>query len=164
MPAKSKYNSEYHDDWAWSLAIRGATDEEMAEAFGISRRTIPRWRKEHPSFDEAITKGKACADAKVEKSLFQRATGYDYDEVERVIEYDKDGNVKPVKRRTVTKHVPADVGAMCFWLKNRNSDEWSDKPRTTIEIEDIDDTDEAIYGSSSAPPTEPDQKAEDDPV
>lgn len=36
MPALSKYNPEYHDDWAWSLAIKGATNDEIAEAFGIS--------------------------------------------------------------------------------------------------------------------------------
>lgn len=33
MPALSKYNPEYHDDWAWSLAIKGATNDEIAEAF-----------------------------------------------------------------------------------------------------------------------------------
>ena len=34
MPALSKYNPEYHDDWAWSLAVKGATNDEIAEAFG----------------------------------------------------------------------------------------------------------------------------------
>lgn len=36
MAAPLKYNQAYHDDWAWSLAIKGATDVEIAEAFGIS--------------------------------------------------------------------------------------------------------------------------------
>ena len=146
MPAAPKYNSEYHDDWAWSLAIRGAIDQEIADAFGVSKRTIIRWRQQHPSFAEAMERGKSGANAKVEKTLYERAIGYDYDEEEKVVEMDKDGNVKPVKVRTVKKHVPADVGAMCFWLKNRNPDEWADRPRNTMEIEDTDDTDEEIYG------------------
>ena len=39
MPTPLKYNAEYHDDWAWSLALKGATDQEVAEAFGVSKRT-----------------------------------------------------------------------------------------------------------------------------
>lgn len=146
MPATLKYRSEFHDDWAWSLAIRGATDKDIAEAFGISRRTIFRWRDQYESFSEAIEKGKASADSKVERSLYERAIGYEYDEEEKIVEMDKDGNVKPVKIRTIKRHVPADVGAMCFWLKNRAPDDWADRPHGTMEIEDTDDTDEAIYG------------------
>ena len=147
MAATQKYNPEYHDDWAWSLAIRGVTDAEIADAFGVARRTVIRWRQQHESFEEAIMRGKAGADAKVEKSLFRRALGYDYEEKETVIEMDKNGNQKPAKVRRKTVHVPAEVGAMCFWLKNRNPDEWADRPHGTMEVEDLSDTDEEIYGS-----------------
>ena len=41
MAQASAYNEKYHDDWAWSLSVKGATDEEMADAFGISVRTFP---------------------------------------------------------------------------------------------------------------------------
>lgn len=92
-------------------------------------------------------RGKSGADAKVERSLFKRALGYDYEETEKVIEVDKDGNPKPAKIRTKKIHVPADVGAMCFWLKNRAPDEWADRPHGTMEVEDLDETDTAIYGS-----------------
>lgn len=150
MAATSKYNAEYHDDWAWSLAIRGATDEEMAQSFGITRRTFARWKTQHTSLAEAIEKGKARADAKVERALYKRALGYDYEEEEKVVEMDKNGNVKPVKIRTVKHHVPPDVGAMCFWLKNRAPDEWADRPHGTMEIEDTDATDEEIYGEQGS--------------
>lgn len=146
MPAAPKYNPEFHDDWAWSLAIRGAIDQEIADAFGVSKRTIIRWKKQYQSFADAVERGKSGANAKVEKTLYQRAMGYDYEEKETVIEMDKDGNTKPAKIRTVKKHVPGEVGAMCFWLKNRAPDEWADRPRNTMEIEDTDDTDEEIYG------------------
>lgn len=82
MAAPLKYNQAYHDDWAWSLAIKGATDVEIAEAFGISVRTLNRWKKDHESFMLALTAGKDQADAKVEKKLYERAIGYRYTEKE----------------------------------------------------------------------------------
>ena len=52
MGVQPKYNPEFHIPWAWSLAIRGATDKEIAEEFGVSERTIYRWKYE---YDEKIT-------------------------------------------------------------------------------------------------------------
>ena len=103
MAAKVKYNPDYHDNWAWSLAAMGATNEEIAKAMGVS-------------------------DAKVIRSLYQRAVGYEYEEEKKIIEYDKDGNVKPIKIEKTKKQVPPDVGAQCFWLKNRQRDKWQDRP------------------------------------
>ena len=92
MPALSKYNPEYHDDWAWSLAIKGATNDEIAEAFGISTRTFIRWKQEHESLNDAVERGKNIADSKVEKALYQRALGYQITDTEKTIDMDKDGN------------------------------------------------------------------------
>ena len=64
MPTPLKYNPAYHDDWAWSLAIKGATDQDIADAFHVSRRTIIRWRQTYPSFNTACQSGKEIADAK----------------------------------------------------------------------------------------------------
>ena len=75
MPQPSAYNEQYHKDWAWSLSLKGATDEEMAEAFGISVRTLHRWKKQYPELKEAIDHGKSVADAKVKRSLYERAIG-----------------------------------------------------------------------------------------
>lgn len=128
MAAKPKYNAPYHDNWAWSLAAMGATNEEIALAMGVSERTIMRWAKEHESFGKALGEGKGVSDAKVIRSLYERATGYEYEEEKKIIEYDKDGNVKPIKIEKTKKQVPPDVGAQCFWLKNRQRDKWQDRP------------------------------------
>lgn len=134
MPTTSKYNPEYHDDWVWSLAIRGATDEEIAAALGISRKTVQRWKKEYPSFNEAITKGKDAADAKVEKSLFQRAIGYETTDTEKIVEVDtRTGQSKPVKIRTVTKQIAPDTMAGMYWLNNRKRDDWGNGRNKTQE-------------------------------
>ena len=69
--------------------------------------------------DSVLTKGKQEVDEKVENALLKRALGYTYDEVKET--YDGD---QLTKRQVVTKHVPADVGAMIFWLKNRRPQDW----------------------------------------
>lgn len=124
--AKSKYNPDYHDDWAWSLAIHGATDQEIADAFKINRATFHRWRDRYESLKNAVTIGKESADARVLKSMYKRATGYSYDEVEKIIEHGTDGRPTLVRTKVITKHVPADVGAGAIWSKNRA--DWRDRP------------------------------------
>lgn len=128
MAAQPKYNALYHDDWAWSMAAMGATNEEIADAIGVSKRTIIRWAKEHESFGKALAEGKAVSDAKVIRSLYNMATGYEYTEEKRIVEYDKDGSVKPVRIEKTVKHVQPSVAAQCFWLKNRQRSKWSDRP------------------------------------
>lgn len=132
MPALSKYNPEYHDDWAWSLAIKGATNEEIAEAFGISKRTFIRWEKDHDSLREAVLRGKYAADAKVEKSLYQRATGYTVTDTEKTIDMDRDGNPKPVRVKTTTKNIPADTMAIMYWLNNRKRSSWNQRQEVEL--------------------------------
>lgn len=145
MAAQLKYNALYHDDWAWSMAAMGATNEEIAEAMGISKRTILRWAKDHESFGKALAEGKGVSDAKVIRSLYQRATGYDYTEEKKIVEYDKEGNVKPVKVEKTTRHVPPDVAAQCFWLKNRQRQNWQDRPQDYLQGGGDNDTEVTIY-------------------
>jgi hypothetical protein len=63
----------------------------------------------------------ADADDRVERSLYNRAIGYSYDAVK--IFCDKNGKVTRVPCR---EHVPPDVTACIFWLKNRNPAKWRD--------------------------------------
>ncbi|MFR4565997.1 LuxR family transcriptional regulator [Blautia caecimuris] len=153
MAAPLKYNQVYHDDWAWSLAIKGATDVEIAEAFGISVRTLNRWKKDHDSFMVALMSGKDQADAKVEKKLYERAIGYKYTEKETVMEMDSNGNRKPAKVRVVEKECPPDVLAQMYWLNNRKSAQYKRNPENFIdksivyEIEDMDEVEAEIYDS-----------------
>ena len=86
MPTPLKYNPAYHDDWAWSLAIKGATDQDIADAFRVSRRTIIRWRQTYPSFNTACQSGKEVADAKVQTSPFDNLTD---DELRRLAQMDE---------------------------------------------------------------------------
>lgn len=145
MGAPLKYNQVYHDDWAWSLAIKGATDVEIADAFGISVRTLNRWKKDHESFAQALTSGKDQADAKVERKLYERAIGYRYTEKESVIEMDANGNRKPIKVKTVEKECPPDVLAQMYWLNNRKGNYYKRNPENFIEQNTVDTDDVVVY-------------------
>ncbi len=134
MPAQSEYNAHYHDNWAWSLASKGATDEEIASAFGISVRTFHRWKQAHESFNKALATGKESADANVEASLYKRAIGYTTEETEKLVEVDKDGNTKPVRVKSVSKHIAPDTMAIMYWLNNRKKQtgEWAQSQKIEL--------------------------------
>lgn len=127
MGRPNTYTPKFHIDWAWSLAMKGATDQEIADAFGVSRMTIARWKKKYSEFNAALTNGKKAADAKVERSLYKRCMGYDVEEEEKVIEVHKDGTSKIGTVRTRKRHIPADTMALMYWLNNRSKDtgDWS---------------------------------------
>ena len=134
MPAQSEYNDRYHDNWAWSLAAKGATDKDIADAFEISVRTLNRWKQMHPSFAKALTVGKESADANVEASLYKRAIGYTAEESEKIVEVDKDGNTKPVRVKSTTKHIAPDTMAIMYWLNNRKrrTGEWAQSQKIEL--------------------------------
>lgn len=145
MPAPSKYNPAYHDDWAWSLAIKGATNDEIADAFGITVRTFIRWRQKYPSLDEAVSQGKDVADAKVEKSLYQRAIGYKVTDSERIIELNpEDGSQKPIRVKNTEKNIAPDTMAIMYWLNNRKRTHWSQRQEVALSAGDESD-DVVIY-------------------
>ncbi|MDB8575367.1 helix-turn-helix transcriptional regulator [Turicibacter sanguinis] len=102
---------------AWAKA--GVSDKQIAKNLGIAYSTFRQYVKKYSQLDSVLTKGKQEVDEKVENALLKRALGYTYDEVKET--YDGD---QLTKRQVVTKHVPADVGAMIFWLKNRRPQDW----------------------------------------
>lgn len=116
---------------AKKLCKLGATDQDLAEFFGISTRTIIRWQAEHAAFCHALKVGKTEADQRVERSLYQRAVGYAHPDV-HVSNYQGAVTLTPI-----TKHYAPDTVACIFWLKNRQPELWRDKH----EIEHSGDTD-----------------------
>ena len=139
-----RYNPDYHPDWAWSLYINGATDEEVANALHVTRRTILRWAESYPEFAKARQESKDVADAKVEKSLYKRATGFKYETVETVLEYDNQGQPKPAKIQRFEHYAPPETGACCFWLKNRKPDKWKDRAIQSPDIDMFKDMDKIL--------------------
>jgi hypothetical protein len=104
----------------------GATDAELAEAFGIHLATIGYWKGRFAAFREAIQDGKDMADDRVEQALYRRAVGYDY-RAEEVLSFEG----KVTERAEVIKHEKPDVRAAQWWLKNRRRGKWADRHEIT---------------------------------
>lgn len=115
-----KYKPAFAEQAA-KLCNLGATNEDLADFFAVSIRTIIRWTTEHEEFCHAVKEAKEVADQRVERSLYQRAVGYTFDS-EKVFN-GKDGIVRTDTR----EHIPPDVTAQIFWLKNRQRERWRDK-------------------------------------
>lgn len=115
---------------AETLAALGATDLEIAQAFEVSLRTVYRWKLDYPAFREALQLGKDEADAKVEESLFKRATGYSFDS-EKVFFVDGEAH-----RVETIEHVPPDTKAAMWWLQNRKPSTWRDVRHIKHDVEE----------------------------
>ncbi len=114
------YKPEYAAQ-AKRLCLLGATDVELADFFSVSRPTLDKWKHQYDEFFTSLKVGKAEADERVERSLFQRASGYSH-ESEKV--FCQQGLVTKVK---TVEHYPPDTVACIFWLKNRRPDLWREK-------------------------------------
>lgn len=104
----------------------GASNYRIAELLGIDEATLYRWKYDHPDFCESLEKGRQTPIANVVSALYQRAVGYEHEEVDIKVIGDK-----IVKTPTV-KRYPPDLGSMVFFLKNRDPDNWKDKREQDI--------------------------------
>jgi hypothetical protein len=120
MGRPSSYKPEYAAQAA-KLCNLGATDRELADFFEVSEQTINAWKTQFPEFLETLKLGKESADARVEQSLYRRAVGYSFDS-EKIFNDKTNGIV----RASCVEHVPPDVTACIFWLKNRKQQDWRD--------------------------------------
>lgn len=116
----SSYRPEFADQ-AYRMALLGLIDTEMASVFGVTEQTLNNWKIRHPEFFEALKKGKILADANVSASLYQRAIGYEHEDV-HFSSYEGIVTATKFKRR-----YPPDTAAAFIWLKNRQSALWRDK-------------------------------------
>ena len=110
-----------------SWARDGLTNEQIAKNIGITTETLRVWSHSFPSISAAIKKGKEVVDLEVENAMVKRALGYEFEEVKTVMEQGLDGSRK-TRVEKVKKHVPPDVAAQIFWLKNRRRERWMDNP------------------------------------
>jgi hypothetical protein len=116
----TKFNGDICEQ-AMKLCLLGATDEQLADFFGVSPATLYVWKDAHPEFLEAITRGKLAADAEIAQALFHRAKGYEHDDIDvRVV----NGEIVLTK---ICKHYPPDTQAASLWLRNRQPKLWRDK-------------------------------------
>lgn len=119
MAAPTLYQKIF-DEQARKLCLLGYTDKELANFFCVTKQTINNWKKEHPSFYEALQSGKDIADAEIASALYRRASGMTCKEIKTK----SDGT-----EEVIVKEFPPDPLSMKFWLINRQrkSGKWLDK-------------------------------------
>ena len=115
-----KYKEEYAE-MAYNIALLGATDKQLADIFQVTEATINGWKKTHFEFFDSLKRGKAEADTKVTRSLFERANGYEAPDL-YITQYQGQ-----VITKQIIKFYPPDVLACIFWLKNRQPALWRDR-------------------------------------
>jgi hypothetical protein len=120
----SKFKQDFIKQ-AEKLCALGATDEDLADFFQVSIRTINNWKAEHVGFLQSLKGGKETADERVERSLYQKAIGYTSDAVKIFV---PKGSGEPVIV-PYREHVAPDTTAAIFWLKNRKPEAWRDMSR-----------------------------------
>lgn len=128
----SDYKPDEHPAAARLLVGNGATLLDLAEHFGVSPSTIGEWKRVHPEFSAQIDLGRKDQTDKVERSLFERATGYTFPSEKIVVVSQGAGLPSVVERVDIKEHVPPDVTAQIHWLKNRRPEDWKDKQQLDI--------------------------------
>lgn len=71
-----KYRPEFAKQ-VTNYCLLGATNAELASAFGVDERTINRWLVTKPEFCQAVKEGREVADANVANSLYRKALNGD---------------------------------------------------------------------------------------
>ncbi len=130
---------------AQKICARGFSQEALADAFGVSVKTIEHWSAERPEFREAMRRGRydfACNE--LEGTLFTSASGYFKNEetweTRKVKSWDFETDEEVILEelvlvKRVKKFFPPNVTAIIFALKNRLPDRWKDVNK--LEIEDL---------------------------
>ena len=119
-------------DIARISCMLGATNDTLAERLEVSPRTIDNWIATIPEFSDAVTKGRQAADESVVSALFARATG-----TERKVTKVFCHKGEPVIA-SYTEHLPPDVRACIFWLRNRRPQQWREGRAAAREWDDLD--------------------------
>ena len=123
--AKGKYHKWLEKDnlirmQGW--ARDGLTDEQIATNMKIHPATLYEWKNKFNEINEALKESKDIADYNVINALYKRCLGYDFEEVQTIVE---DDNGKKKKRISKTiKHIAPDTTAIAIWLNNRKPEEW----------------------------------------
>lgn len=143
------------------IAMRGATDDEIEDVYGLGRGQLALWRKHYKGLDKAIEHGRSIVDGDMLFALYKTGIGYEYTEEQAV------GGKHPQVLR-VQRHMPGQFLAQKHWLASRKREEWpaADRVEVTgkngeaIKVESRNELIEAIIGlvASKSDPEKPQAK------
>lgn len=122
----------------------GCTNLEACKKAGINKETFYAWMREKSDFSDLVQRAKqnalANSIAKVERSLLERALGFEYEEV--ASEYvskpvtGDDGKETYIptinKQKRTKKRIVQDVEAIKFFLTNKAPQDWKNRQENVV--------------------------------
>lgn len=118
-----------HVDDIEKWARIGATEEDIAGCFGISRQTFSKYKNENVDIFNAIKRGRTGLVKELKGVLVEKAKGFLYSEKKIIREPDENGNLVVVREEEYIKKSLPDVAALNLLLKNYDKDNWSNDPQ-----------------------------------
>ena len=110
----------------------GATDKEVADAFGIALSTIYEYKKRYKEFADAFSCARARVVFQIKGALLKKALGFEYDEEKTVGRKDKDGTNIILIEKYKRYCVPSETAAAMLL---RNYDEsWRDSDKPSADL------------------------------
>lgn len=120
-----KYRPEYATI-ARLMLSRGATMNELAEAFGVTNATLYYWKAKYVEFFDVFSEVSDAYVVRAERALAERAVGYTYESV-KVFNFKGIPVVVPIK-----EHVPPDINALKYFLGVKKPDVWKVKDEVEV--------------------------------
>ena len=127
-----KYRPEFAER-VTDLCLLGATNEELAQVFGVEDADDHRWLdQQHPEFRQAVKRGPRAR----RHEGRARALPQGHRAMDPARRQDRHQNRDPARRHPEIKsehivpyveHFPPDTAAAFIWLKNRQPHRWRDK-------------------------------------
>lgn len=137
---RGKYEEWLTEDGLLKLAAwsrDGLTKEQIAHNCGCSLSTLKDWCKKYPAISTALSRAREVTDIIVENSAYKSANGYTVRLAKtfklKRVEFDPNTGRKVAEQEYLQEgfeevHIPANVQAQQWWLRNRKPDVWRDKP------------------------------------
>lgn len=143
--AKGKYHEWLEPDNLLLLEgwkREGLSDEDIAKNMGIATSTLYNWLNKYVEISEALKRGREVSYYIAENAFFKRLTGYTYVETKET-QSSSDGAVSKTVTKT-KKHIPPDVGALIFYLKNARADKWRDRREYDVNADSMNKLDQVL--------------------
>lgn len=120
-----------------ALARDGYTFDDIAKTIGIGKTTLWEWRKDYPEINDALVKGRARTDYRVENALLKSALGYRTKESKTILELDrKTGKLETIRVERIEKDIAPNSTSCQVWLYNRLPDKWKKNRDPYLELDD----------------------------
>lgn len=101
------------------------TEQQIAKTLGIGYTSWKKYKKEYPTIDDHLKKGRTNLVSELKSTLIKKAKGFDYVETETTYEYGKE-----TKKVVKVKYAQPDTGANHLLLKNYDKENWANDPQT----------------------------------